>query len=374
MVYRKFKDLSLSALGLGCMRLPRCEETGEIDMEATRRMVAMAIENGVNYFDTAWFYHGGKSETVIGEILGAYPRESFYLATKFPGIDVSNIPKGKEIFEKQLEKCGVDYFDFYLFHNVCEENVDAYLDPKYGLLPYLLEQKRLGHIRHLGFSAHGDLPVIERFLKACGGEMEFCQLQINYIDWTLQSAREKVELCRRYGVPVWVMEPLRGGKLCHLPDAAKNELSAVSPDRSMPSWAFGFLRSVPEVTMILSGMSSEEQMRDNLALFAEEDKLTEKENHALLEVAARLINADTVYCTACRYCTDHCPQSLPIPTLLSLYNELRFREDKDAVKAELAAIGADRAPQNCLGCRSCEEFCPQHIKISERLADFSSLL
>lgn len=183
MIYRDFQDLKLSALGMGAMRLPvMAGDDSAIDEAATAEMVAYAMERGINYFDTAWGYHGGHSEEVMGRVLSRYPRESFYLATKFPGYDLSNMDQVEAIFEKQLKKCGVEYFDFYLFHNVCEMNIDAYLDEKYGIYPYLMKQKKAGRIRHLGFSAHGSYEVMKRFLEAYGSEMEFCQIQLNYLD------------------------------------------------------------------------------------------------------------------------------------------------------------------------------------------------
>lgn len=215
MIYRDFQGLKLSALGFGTMRLPTIGGVySKIDEKAAAEMFDYAIQHGVNYFDTAWGYHDGESENTDGKILSKYPRESFYLASKFPGYDLSNFGRVEEIFEKQLKKCRVDYFDFYLFHNVCEMNIDAYLnEEKYGTYSYLMEQKRNGRIRHLGFSAHGSLAVIERFLEKYGKDMEFCQLQINYLDWEFQNAKGKVELLKKYNIPVWVMEPVRGGKL-----------------------------------------------------------------------------------------------------------------------------------------------------------------
>ena len=218
MIYKEFQDLKLSALGMGAMRLPTGANEADIDEAVTEEMVAYAMQNGVNYYDTAWGYHAGHSETVMGRVLGKYPRDSFYLATKFPGYDLSNMDKVEEIFEKQLEKCGVEYFDFYLFHNVCEMNIDAYLDPKYGIYDYLVKQKENGRIRHLGFSAHGSYDVMKRFLDAYGEKMEFCQIQLNWMDWTFQNAKAKVELLKEYHNPGWVMEPLRGGKLASLPE------------------------------------------------------------------------------------------------------------------------------------------------------------
>ena len=180
MIYRNFQGLELSGLGLGAMRLPVVNgNDADIDVAAAEEMVACAMEHGINYYDTAWGYHDGNSETVIGKALSRYPREKYYLATKFPGYDLSNMPKVREIFEKQLEKCGVEYFDFYLFHNVCEMNINEYLDEQYGIHAYLMEQKRNGRIKHLGFSAHGSCEVLKRFLDAYGGDMEFCQIPRN---------------------------------------------------------------------------------------------------------------------------------------------------------------------------------------------------
>ena len=217
MIYKDFQDIKLSALGLGCMRLPVVDgDDAKVDEAAAAELVACAMANGVNYYDTAWGYHSGNSELAMGRILSKYPREKFYLATKFPGYSLDNMGKVEEIFEKQLEKCQVDYFDFYLFHNVCEMNIDAYLDPQYGIDAYLQKQKAAGRIKRLGFSAHASVPVMRRFLEAYGDHMEFCQIQLNYLDWTFQDAKAKVGLLREYNIPVWVMEPVRGGRLAKL--------------------------------------------------------------------------------------------------------------------------------------------------------------
>lgn len=375
MIYRDFQDIKLSALGLGAMRLPVIDGNDEqIDEEHAAKMVAYAMEQGINYYDTAWGYHNGNSEIVMGKILKNYPREKFYLATKFPGYDLSNMPKVEEIFEKQLEKCQVEYFDFYLFHNVCEMNIDAYLDDeKYGIYTYLKAQKDNGRIRHLGFSAHGSYDVMKRFLDAYGKDMEFCQIQLNYLDWTLQDAKAKVELLKEYNIPVWVMEPLRGGKLAKLEDAAESILKEIRPDEGIPAWAFRFLQGIPEVTMILSGMSNMEQLQDNIKTFETEKPLTEQERTSLLEVADGMMKG-TLPCTACRYCTSHCPKGLPIPDLIALYNEHRFSGGGFIAPMVLATYGEEKRPTACIGCRSCEAVCPQQIKISEAMADFSERL
>ena len=376
MIYRDFQNLKLSALGFGAMRLPVVDgDDSRIDEAAALRMVDTAMAAGVNYYDTAWGYHGENSELVMGKALSRYPRDSWYLATKFPGYDAANWSKVREIFPRQLEKLRVDYFDFYLFHNVCEMNIDAYLDDeKYGIYSYLMEQKRAGRIRHLGFSCHGTLDTLKRFLDAYGKDMEFCQLQLNYLDWTFQDGRKKVELLRQWNIPVWVMEPLRGGKLASLTANYEAELKALRPEEEIPAWAFRFLQSIPEVTVILSGMSNEEQLKKNLITFSEDKKLNDAEMKALLDLADRMLSVGTVPCTACHYCVSHCPMGLDIPRLISLYNEHAYTGGGFIAPMALAALPADKQPQACLQCRSCEQVCPQQIKISEVLADFSAKL
>ena len=376
MIYRDFHGMKLSALGFGAMRLPVIDgDDGRIDETAALRMVETAMQNGINYYDTAWGYHGENSELVLGKALSRYPRDSFYVATKFPGYDESNWGKVEEIFEQQLKKLGVEYFDFYLFHNVCEMNIDAYLnDEKYGIYSYLIKQKQCGRIRHLGFSCHGSLPVLQRFLDAYGKDMEFCQLQLNYLDWTFQNGKEKVALLDQMHIPVWVMEPLRGGKLAKLSPEYEARLKELRPDEEIAAWAFRFLQSIPSVTMILSGMSNEEQLEKNLATFAEDKKLNEEEMGALLGIAEKMLSVGTVPCTACHYCVSHCPQELNIPDLLALYNEHAYTGGGFIAPMALAALPEEKRPQACLQCRSCEQVCPQQIRISEVLADFSAKL
>ncbi len=374
MIYRDFKDIKLSMLGMGNMRLPTIDgDDSKIDKEAAFEIIDYAMKNGINYYDTAWGYHGENSELVVGEALSRYPRESFYLATKFPGYDLSNMPKVKEIFERQLEKCRVDYFDFYLCHNVCEMNIDAYLDEKYGIIDYLLEQKKAGRIKHLGFSAHGSCEVIKRFLDAYGEHMEFCQIQLNYVDMTFQNAKEKIELLSSAGLPIWVMEPLRGGKLCRLKAEEKAVLKALRPEENATSWAFRFLQTIPNVKVILSGMSALSQIKENVEIFKTEKPLSDKEMTALLNMAGDMLK-NILPCTACRYCVSHCPKGLDIPNLIDLYNEHSFTGGGFIAPMALMAIPEDKHPSACIGCRSCEKVCPQQIKISEAMKDFNSLL
>ena len=310
----------------------------------------------------------------MGKALKKYPRDKFYLADKFPGYDLGNMDKVQEIFEKQLEKCGVEYFDFYLFHNVCEMNIDAYLNPKYGIYDYLVAQKKAGRIRHLGFSAHGSYDVMKRFLEAYGKEMEFCQIQLNYLDWDFQDAKAKVQLLEEYHLPVWVMEPLRGGRLASLDAKYEEKLKALRPEETIPAWAFRFLQSVPSVKVILSGMSSLEQMKQNIATFEEDKPLNDQEEKELLAIADEMVKKIALPCTACHYCVSHCPQELDIPSLLALYNEHCFTDGGFIAPMALSAIPKDKQPTACIGCRSCEAVCPQQIKVSEAMADFARRL
>lgn len=373
-IRKKFQDMELSALGMGAMRLPTIDgNDAQIDEEKTAQMVAYAMEHGINYYDTAWGYHAGNSELVMGKVLKKYPRDSFYLATKFPGYDLSNMDKVEEVFEKQLEKCGVEYFDFYLFHNVCEMNIDAYLDEKNGILDYLMKQKENGRIRHLGFSAHGSCEIMRRFLEAYGKNMEFCQIQLNYLDWTFQDAKAKVELLREYQLPIWVMEPLRGGKLANMSKEIAAKLQKMRPEETATAWSFRFLQTISDVTVILSGMSSYEQMQENIKTFETDEPLSEVEEKNLLSIADGILNG-ILPCTSCHYCVSHCPKGLDIPRLIDLYNEHSFTGGGFLAPMALMAIPEEKHPNACVGCRSCEAVCPQQIKISEAMADFAGKL
>lgn len=373
MIYSDFQNEKLSALGMGCMRLPTIDgDDSKIDMDKSREMIAYCLEKGVNYYDTAWGYHSGQSEIAMGELLKEYPRESFNLASKFPGYDISLMDKVEEIFEKQLKKCQVEYFDFYLFHNVCEMNIDGYLDPKYGILDYLLKQKKNGRIRHLGFSCHGNLDTMKRFLDAYGEYMEFCQLQINWLDWSFQNAKEKVKLVSSYNIPVWVMEPVRGGSLVNLAPVHQTMLRNLRPNATNAEWAFRFIQSLHEVKLTLSGMSNFEQVKENIATYEEPKPLSENEMNALSEISKAMISKKTLPCTACRYCTTHCPMELNIPWLIELYNEHVYSNGGFITPMALSALPENKMPSACLGCRACEAVCPQNIKISEMMSDFAS--
>ncbi len=370
MIYKQFHDLQLSQLGFGAMRLPLVSDAADapVDEEQTARMVAYAIDHGVNYFDTAYPYHGGLSEIIMGKILKNYPRDQFYLATKYPGHQISDTYDPAAIFEEQLKKCQVEYFDFYLLHNVYENSIQTYLDPRWKIMDYFIEQKRRGRIRHLGFSTHGHPDIIRKFLDLYGDELEFCQIQLNYLDWSLQDAKSKYELLTERGIPVWVMEPVRGGKLAVLSEGQTEKLRQHRPDASTASWGFRWLQSLPNVHMVLSGMSNMEQMEDNVETFDAVCPLSKEEEELLFGIADSLKNS--VPCTGCRYCCDGCPKGLEIPNLLSIYNDVRYLPSVNAIM-RLDALPEDKKPSACIACGKCTKICPQNIDIPGAMKDFA---
>ncbi len=370
MLYNEACGEKLSGLGFGCMRLPQTPDK-TIDETELQRMVDYAVEHGVNYFDTAYPYHGGMSEICVGKALSRYPREKWFLADKYPGHQIASSYHPAEIFEEQLKKCGVEYFDFYLLHNVYENSIGVYMDPKWDILNYFREQKRLGRIRHLGFSTHARPDTLERFLEYAGDSMEFCQIQLNYLDWSLQDAKTKYEMLTRRGIPVWVMEPLRGGKLASLPEAETARLKALRPDESTAGWSFRWMQRLPNVKMVLSGMSAQEQMADNVSTFSGGEPLNDEEAALAEEIAEGMKNA--LPCTRCRYCCDGCPMGLDIPMLIHAYNDVKFASSM-TVAMQFDALPEDRKPSACIACGACAAVCPQNIDIPAALAELADAL
>lgn len=367
MIYKNFCEDKLSMLGMGCMRFP-CDEKGEVDLAETAELIDMCIKNGVNYFDTAWFYHDGKSEEIMGELLAKYDRSSYKLATKMPWTDIKSKADVEKIFATQLEHTRAGYFDYYLIHNVSEDTIDVFNNEEYGIVDFLYEQKKAGVIRHLGFSTHGSIPLMEEFIVKHKDKLEFCQIQLNWLDWTLQNAKEKVELLHKHGLAIWVMEPVRGGKLASLAESDENILKTFRPDDSIASWAFRFLQDIDGVTMILSGMSSRQQVMDNIKTFSQEKPLSDSERKAVLDIADRILSKKLMTCTSCRYCIPQCPKELDIPKLLRIYNDVYI------MGRELTDMEHAVKSRECIGCGMCEKKCPQKIKISEFIRDFAEKL
>lgn len=370
MKYNEMCGEKVSALGFGTMRLP-LNEDGSVDREQVIRMTDYAYENGVNYYDTAYPYHNGTSELAIGEALAKYPRESFFLADKFPGHQHMKKYDCKGIFEEQLEKCGVEYFDFYLYHNVCENSFDTYTNEEYNIREYFIEEKKKGRIRHLGLSTHARAENLEKMLDYFGECIEFCQIQLNYMDWDLQDAKRKVEILRNRNLPIIVMEPVRGGKLADLGEKNNALLKEMRPEETVVSWALRWLQNIPEVGVVLSGMSDFDQMKENVATFSGGRPLSDEEWNKLLEIADSMkVGAP---CTACRYCCDGCPMELDIPMLIAGYNDMKFQTAL-AVPMQMDALPGEKRPESCIGCGACAAVCPQQIDIPDIMSEFSKML
>lgn len=370
MIYRELCGEKISALGFGAMRLPVINgDDAKIDESKAEEMVDYAYEHGINYFDSAWTYHGGNSESFMAKVLSKYPRESYFITSKFPGFIPELAGKVEEVFEEQIKKTGLDYFDFYLVHNVVEVDIDTYLNPNSGIVPYLIEQKKKGRIRHLGFSAHGSAETIQRFLETYGDEMEFCQLQVNWVDWKYQHADKKIELLRKYKLPLWIMEPLRGGRLANLKEDEIAPLKALRPNESAAGWAFRFLQSIDIAGVTLTGSSSLEQLAENIAVWEEDKPLSDEEMTVLLSLAETLSKG--VPCTGCKYCVSQCPKVLDIPRLIALYNDDKISNGWRITGLFLKFLPEYTQPSCCIHCGKCTEVCPQGIKIPDVLAELA---
>ena len=348
MIYKEFKGEKISRLGMGNMRLPTTE--GPIDKVKAQEIIDYVYASGVNYFDTAYMYHQGESEKFVGEALSKYPRNSYYLATKMPGFMLAQGQTPKAVFEEQLSKCKTDYFDFYLLHNVNDTSINIYNDEKLGIISYLLEEKKKGRIKHLGFSCHGKPATLKAFLDKWDC-FEFVQIQLNYLDWELQDAKQQYEIITSHGIPVWVMEPVRGGRLASLNPEADALLKREHPEASIASWAFRYLMGLPNVQVILSGMTTLEQAQDNIKTFSKLETLSEDEQLVLDKALDILKKADSIPCTKCNYC-EGCPMKLDIPGLFEIYNELAIAPGFGVMTA-LGAIPEDRKPHNCISCGQC---------------------
>ena len=361
MEYKALRDLKLSRLGFGNMRLP--EEGGRIDRVKAKEMIDLAMAGGVNYYDTAWVYHGGDSETFLGEALKDYARDSFYVATKF---NISADPDYRKVFARQLEKLKTDYIDFYLIHCIMDNNIHPYVDD--GAVDYFLEQQRKGRVRYLGFSCHSSVESLRWF--ADHHQWDFAQLQLNYYDWLYSATPEEYHILEERNIPIMVMEPVRGGKLAKLTPEAEAILREAHPEWSIPSWGFRFVRNLPMVQTILSGMSTLEQVEDNLKTFADDSLFTETDRNQLFRACEIFHKQIRIPCTACRYCCDDCPMQINIPEFLRVYNQ--YKVDGDwGIKEKFAAVSSEGTPADCVACGACMDHCPQNIQIPDLMGEMS---
>ena len=356
-------DVKVSLLGMGCMRLPKVDpEKEDIDYEKAQEIIDYAYANGVNYFDTAYGYHGGQSELFVGQALKKYPRESFFLASKMPIWCVKEKGDVERIFNEQLQRCQTDYFDFYLFHSQNAANFQKCQE--FGVYEFLSPMKAEGKIRRLGFSFH-DTPEVLRHI--CDTyPWDFAQIQLNYLDWEMQDAKTQYQILNDREIPVIVMEPVRGGALASPCEAADILFREERPDKSVASWAIRFAASLPGVLTVLSGMSNMEQVRDNVDTMTRFEPLTDREREVIDEALEAYRKKDTVPCTGCRYCMD-CPFGVDIPKMFSLYNHYVLdRDGEDYLEAYEAQPESQRADQ-CQACGACMEKCPQHIRIPDQM-------
>ena len=365
---------TMPKLGFGLMRLP--QKDGEIDMEQLKEMVDTYLESGFHYFDTAYVYHGGKSETAIKEALvKRHPRDSFYLATKLPVWAMKGPEDKDRIFQEQLDKCGVDYFDFYLLHSI-EDGSKYNLYKEYDCYRWGAEKKKEGKIRHFGFSFHGTPELLERILDE-QPEIEFVQIQLNYADWNnplVQSGR-LYEILHRRNIPIIVMEPVKGGTLANLQPELEQMFKAEEPDASTASWALRFVGSLDGVATILSGMSSEEQMKDNLNTFRNFHPLTERERQIIDAVVKKMQDMPLVAFTSCRYCCDGCPAGISMPDVIKAINTSRlYPKDRRPILFYRNLVTDSGKASGCIGCGQCEGVCPQHLPIIELMKEAAEKL
>ncbi|MBQ8162564.1 MAG: aldo/keto reductase [Clostridia bacterium] len=366
---------SMPRLGFGLMRLP--EQNGIINLDHVCRMVDAYMQAGMNYFDTAYVYHGGHSEEMIKEALvKRYPRDSFIVATKLPAWCLNSEGDRDRIFKEQLERCGLDFFDYYLLHSVEDgSNGDTY--DRLNCWEWAMQKKAEGKIRHFGFSFHGSPEYLEKTLDA-HPEAEFVQIQLNYADWENPVVRsgKLYKILHARNIPMIIMEPIKGGTLARLPLELEAKYKAVQPEKTIASWALRFVGSLPGVMTILSGMSAEEQMQDNIHTFTHFEPLTDQEQALVEEVKTIMLNVPQIGCTACRYCTDGCPMKISIPDVFRAINTMDLYHEEFRPKSFYGAVisqGHGRAA-DCIACGQCEGVCPQHLPIIELLKSAAARL
>ncbi len=368
MIYRSIGPVTekVSLLGFGAMRFPTTDD-GKIDREESIKMLDLAYQNGVNYFDTAYMYHDGESQSFLGEAMKKYPRDSFFITNKMPVWMADTKEDVARIFEDQLAKCQVEHFDFYLLHAVSDRWLKR--AEEFGVIEYLQQEKKAGRIKKLGFSFHDVPSVLETVCQKY--QWDFSQLQLNYLDWEFQQAKDQYEILEKHNIPCIVMEPVRGGVLANLPTDAAAVLNACNPNVSQASFAMRYCASLPNVFTVLSGMTTMEQVADNLKTFDDFKPLTDDEKVAIDKALAIYKQTNLVPCTDCKYCID-CPVSINIPEVFKLYNVYRIGQSDTDFANNIKSAG--HTPADCIDCGACSAKCPQHIDIPTHLKEIDSLV
>lgn len=350
-----------SMLGFGCMRFPTLPD-GKINEAEAEKMLDYALAHGVTYIDTAYFYHDGASEPFVGRVLEKYARDSFYLATKMPTWILKDAEDAKRVFQDQLARLRTDYIDFYLLHTMDQKKWQAVLDM--GILPVLEELKKEGKIRYLGFSFHDEYEVFEEILTY--RKWDFCQIQLNYMDTEEQAGMKGYQLAEKLGIPMVIMEPVRGGALAGFSPEMNQRFYELDEKASVASYALRFVGSLPNVKVILSGMSSMEQVEDNIHTFSPFQPLNEAEKNVIGQTAAELKARIQNGCTGCRYCMP-CPHGVDIPGNFKIWNTYHMYRKYESVRFPWEGMKEERKPKNCVECGKCEVACPQKIPIREHL-------
>ena len=368
MEMRNLTGNNVSLLGFGCMRFPTTKE-GKIDEARAAQMIDEAMKAGVNYYDTAYMYHDGASERFLGKVLPKYPRDSYYLATKLPVMMIKSRAHAEEVFAEQLERLQADHVDYLLLHalnrHTFEERVVGY-----GLIELCEQWRKEGKIRYLGFSFHDDNATFEKILRHY--PWDFCQVQYNYMDTENQAGDAGVKLAGELGIPVIVMEPIRGGSLVRFPDEIKNAFSAINPTRNLANWALSWVATHPEVKVVLSGMSTLGQLRDNLKTFRHFAPLTQEEMAGVSDVVRQIAERIRVGCTGCRYCMP-CPKGVDIPRAFAIYNEEAMHGHTPHYRKQYLRGKPESLASACVSCGACVSKCPQHIAIPEKLKEVKAL-
>lgn len=360
-VRRKYKNIEVPLLALGCMRLPMKGE--EVDQQELDRMVDYCMEHGANYFDTAYMYVDKKSEIAIGKSLKRYNREDFFLADKSPIYKMQSREEIRETFEEQLKKCQVDYFDFYMVHNINKDTFSKYKE--FHVYDELMQLKKEGKIKYVGFSFHGTPEMLREV--APEHKWDFAQLQINYLDWDVVKAHEQYDIVQAEGIPVTVMEPLRGGGLVNLSDKAFAKLKENS-DNSPAAFGLRWAASRANVVTVLSGMSNLEQVKENIQTFIDYKDMNENEEKLADEIAKIIQSQGEINCTACKYCTEVCPRGINIPALFALYNQYKVTDNKMLFKIYYESLADSEKADKCIKCNLCNKNCPQSLDIPNLLA------
>ena len=357
---------NIKKLGFGLMRLPMIGD--EIDMEQTKKMVDTFMSKGFTYFDTAYVYIGGKSEVALGEaVVKRYPRDSFVCASKLPLWDDVEKAKMEEILQTSLDRASLEYYDFYLLHGLGKDSAKRAEDV--GAWEFIQEKKAQGKVKHIGFSFHDSAEVLDDILTR-HPEAEFVQLQINYADWENENvqSRKCYEVARKHNTPVIIMEPVKGGSLATMTPEVQELFKSANPELSVPSWAVRFAASLEGLVTVLSGMSTEEQLNDNVSYMENFQPLTDEERGVISKAVEIINNIPTIPCTGCKYCVDGCPQKINIPGLFSVMNNFTLYNNRAGAEGGYARSTKENGKASeCLQCGSCEAHCPQHIEIIETL-------